>query len=148
MDTCNNNQSAISNKLFKTTGVIESVCGELAQVRLKSNANCDGCKAQSACGVDSGDKVVYVALKESLDLKTVITVGIDKKKGLMAVVYAYVLPFLLVLITLIVGSVFLPESIAGLLSLVVLIPYYILLYFLRTAFTEKFRVSLLNQIKN
>lgn len=148
MDTCNKDQFSKSNKLFKTTGVVESICGEQATVRLQSNANCDGCKAQSACGVDGGDKMVYVKLDESIDLNTVITVGIDKKKGLVAVIYAYVLPFLLVLITLIVGSFFLSESVAGLLSLAILIPYYILLYFLRAAFTEKFRVSLLNQIKN
>ncbi len=148
MDTCNKNQNLISDRLFRTTGVIESVDGGFAKVRLKSNANCDGCKAQSACGVDNGDKIVHVALDESLDLNTLITVGIDKKKGLIAVVYAYVFPFLLLLTTLLIGSVFLSESMAGLLSLAVLIPYYILLYFLRAAFTEKFRVSLLNQIKN
>jgi len=148
MDTCNNSQFSNSNKLFRTTGVVESVCGEQATVRLKSNANCDGCKAQSACGVDSGDKIVHVKMNKSIDLNDVITVGIDKKRGLTAVIYAYVLPFLLVIITLIVGTVFLPESIAGLLSLAILIPYYILLYFLRTVFKEKFKVSLLNQIKN
>ncbi|MBL4745999.1 MAG: SoxR reducing system RseC family protein [Flavobacteriaceae bacterium] len=148
MESCNKDQFLNSNKLFRTTGVVESVRGEQATVRLQSNANCEGCKAQSACGVDSGDKIVHVTMDKSIDLNTVITVGIDKKKGLIAVVYAYVFPFLLVLMTLLIGSVFLSESMAGLLSLAILIPYYILLYFLRAAFTEKFRVLLLNQIKN
>lgn len=148
MEPCNKNQFSNSNKLFKTTGVVESVCNGQATVRLQSNANCDGCKAQSACGVDGGDKVVYVKMNDSVDLNSIITVGIDKKKGLIAVIYAYVLPFLLVLITLIIGSVFLSESVAGLLALAILLPYYLLLYFLRGSFTEKFRVSLLNHIKN
>ena len=148
MESCNNSKFSNSNKLFRTTGVVESISGDQATVRLQSNANCDGCKAQSACGVDGGDKVVHVKMNKSIDLNTVITVGIDKKKGLIAVIYAYVLPFLLVLITLIIGSVFLSEAVAGLLSLVILIPYYILLYVLRATFIEKFRVLLLNQIKN
>ncbi|PCH77094.1 MAG: hypothetical protein COB98_04315 [Flavobacteriaceae bacterium] len=148
MEPCNKMQFSKPNKLFSTTGVVESVCGTEATVRLQSNANCEGCKAQSACGVDSGDKVVHVKMDKSIDLNSIITVGIDKKKGLIAVVYAYVLPFVLVLISLLIGSVFLTEAVAGLLSLAILIPYYILLYFLRASFTEKFRVLLLNQIKN
>lgn len=69
-----------------------------------------------------------------------ITVLLKETQGFQALFYGYVLPFLLVLITLIIASsVTNNEIFAGLLSLGILIPYYITLYFLRDNLKKVFK---------
>jgi sigma-E factor negative regulatory protein RseC len=54
--------------------------------------------------------------------------------------YGYLLPFIIVLITLIVSSSLTNNEItAGLLALLVLIPYYITLYFYRNYLKKVFK---------
>ncbi len=63
----------------------------------------------------------------------------QKSMGGKAVFLAYVLPFLLVLVSLIVlTSVLKSEGMAGLISLVVVIPYYIFLYLQRDKLKKTF----------
>jgi len=66
----------------------------------------------------------------------------QKSLGTRAVMLGYFLPFLLVLLTLIVTlNIFKSQGLAGLISLGVLVPYYMLLYFnkdrLKKTFTFK-----------
>jgi len=63
--------------------------------------------------------------------------------GLKALLYGYVIPFLLVLVTLIiVYSAKGNEILAGLFSIGILIPYYTILYFLRHYFKKVFKFEL------
>ena len=61
-----------------------------------------------------------------------VTVVFKQSKGFQALIWGYVLPFFLVLGTLIITlAVTSDELKAGILSLVILLPYYITLYFFR-----------------
>ena len=63
-----------------------------------------------------------------------------ESKGFTALFYGYVLPFLIVLITLVVViSITNNELYGGLLSLSVLIPYYIILYLFRHQLKKVFK---------
>ena len=59
------------------------------------------------------------------------------------VMEAYVFPFILVISTLIVCSVFLPEWLAGILGILILVPYYFGLYMLRNTFKKNFQISII-----
>ncbi len=63
--------------------------------------------------------------------------------GLKAVFWAYVFPFILMIVVLVVSSNLFKEWIAGLLSLFVLIPYYFMLFVLKNSFRKAFKVSIL-----
>ena len=67
----------------------------------------------------------------------------EKALGLKAVFWAYVFPFILMFSTLIIASNFLKEWLAGLISLLIIVPYYIVLYFLKNALKSAFQVSIL-----
>ena len=56
-----------------------------------------------------------------------VEVILAKHAGHRAVFWAYVFPFILMLLTLVTASLWLPEWAAGLLSLLVLIPYYLII---------------------
>jgi sigma-E factor negative regulatory protein RseC len=63
----------------------------------------------------------------------------EKTMGNKAVLYAYFLPFVILLTTLIVMlSIFHNEAVAGLTSLAILIPYYFILFLQRDKIKKKF----------
>jgi len=63
--------------------------------------------------------------------------------GTIAVLLGYVFPFLVVLISLILFlQLGLDQGIAGILSILTLVPYYGLLYLLKDFFKKKFQYNL------
>ena len=53
-----------TNNLVKHEGIVSRISDKTITVSLKGNVNCEGCKAQSACGVsDSSDKEIEVIIK-------------------------------------------------------------------------------------
>jgi sigma-E factor negative regulatory protein RseC len=126
-------------------GIISKISKNGITVSLKGNVNCEGCKAQSACGVsDSNDKEIEVFnTTQSFQLNEVVNVALKRELGLKAVFWAYVFPFVLLIAVLIFTSFFFKEWIAGILSFAVLIPYYFMLYILKDTFYKAFQVSIL-----
>ena len=127
------------------TGVISKISSNKITVALKGNVNCEGCKAQSACGVsDSNDKEIEVVnTSQSFQLNEPVNVLLKRELGLKAVFWAYVFPFILMMVVLVTASFFVQEWIAGLLSLFTLLPYYFMLYVLKDSFQKAFQVSIL-----
>jgi positive regulator of sigma E activity len=103
-------------------------------VNIVNQSACSTCHAQSACTVsDFQDKEIEISnFSKSIVQGQEVTVVFQESKGFTALFYGYVLPFILVLSTLIITlSISNNELLAGLLSLAILIPYYITLYFFR-----------------
>jgi sigma-E factor negative regulatory protein RseC len=134
-----------STNLVKHEGIVSKISEKTITISLKGNVNCEGCKAQSACGVsDSNDKEIEVInATQSYKINEPVDVLLKRELGLKAVFWAYVFPFILMFIVLVVTSFFFKEWIAGLISLFVLIPYYLMLYISKDRFQRAFQVSIL-----
>ena len=130
---------------IKHEGIISKISENGITVSLKGNVNCEGCKAQSACGVsDSNDKEIEIVNSaQSFKLNEPVDVVLKRSLGLKAVFWAYVFPFILMFLVLIITSLFLKEWVAGLFSLAILIPYYFMLFVLKDRFQKAFQVSIL-----
>lgn len=126
-------------------GVVSRITDGEAVVSLLDNINCEGCKAKGACGVsESNDKEIVVPIGDSkIKINQTVTLSLAKGLGMKAVFWAYVFPFMLMVTTLMICSFFTSELIAGVTSLAVLIPYYVVLWYLTPVFKKKFQVSLL-----
>ena len=136
----------IVNKNFvKHSGVISKIIGDRITVSLEGNVNCNACNAKAACGVSESNKkeINIVNTDRSFHVNEGVDVVLQKELGLKAVFWAYIFPFILVFAVLIVSSNFLKEWIAGLLSLVVLIPYYLMLHIFNSSFERAFEISIL-----
>lgn len=134
------------------SGEIARITKSTITVALQGNINCEGCKAKAACGVsESNAKEIEIEnnyysnnqILKGFKLNEQVTVLMKEELGLKAVFWAYVFPFILMIVILLVTSLFLTEWQAGLLSLLVLAPYYISLYFLNPFFKKRFKVSIL-----
>lgn len=138
--------SHLSNKnIFVHSGVVSKINSNSVVVTLEQNIHCESCHAKGTCGVSqSSTKEIEVQnSNEFFKINEHVDVILKKALGLKAVFWAYVFPFILMFITLITASNFLKEWLAGLLSLFILIPYYLVLYFLKKRFKGVFKISVL-----
>ena len=133
------------NDTFVHSGLISKISGQTITVNLEQNIHCDSCRAKSSCGIsESSTKAVEVLnSKDSFKINEEVNVVLKKALGLKAVFWAYVFPFILMFSTLIIASNFLKEWLAGLISLLIIVPYYIVLYFFKNALKSAFQVSIL-----
>ncbi len=90
---------------------------------------------------DSKEKEIEISnFKQNYQPGQEVTVIFQESQGFLALLFGYGLPFLLVFLTLVIAqNITGNEAVAGLLSLVVLVPYYTTLYFFRHVFKKVFR---------
>ena len=136
----------MSNSSISHQGVIESVSTDAIKVRITNVSACASCHAKGACNASDEQEKIIDALPNGKSYTPGETVTITSKEsmGFKALFLGYVLPFLLVLITLIITtSLNIEESTAGLISLSTLIPYYGTLFL----FKDKIKKSFVFEIK-
>jgi sigma-E factor negative regulatory protein RseC len=131
-------------RVYVHPGVVSKINRGSVVVSLDKNIHCDSCKAKGACGVsDSATKEVEVRdFEGAFKLDDPVEVILAKHAGHRAVFWAYVFPFILMLLTLVTASLWLPEWAAGLLSLLVLIPYYLIIRGFGEYFRKTFDISI------
>jgi sigma-E factor negative regulatory protein RseC len=126
-------------------GVVQEVLGDKITVTIVNASACSSCHAKGAClASDLKEKEIEIR-HFSGDFHPGQHVNIigQLSQGYKAAFYGYLLPFIIVFITLIaVYSITTNEGTAGISSLVILIPYYAILYIFR----EKIRNSFHFQI--
>ena len=114
--------------------------------RIEQQAACASCHAKGACSVaEKEDKIIEVFYSKN-DIKKgdkVLLIG-QSSLGLYAVLLAYVLPFLLILVTLFIASVFTDnELLSGTISLSVVLPYYVVLSMNKKRLKKKFSFEII-----
>lgn len=130
------------SQLIEHTGVVDRIDGKYVRVQILQQAACTECHAKSACTA-SDSKVKYIDV-ETIPSQfqigdTVILYG-QSSMGHLAVLLAFVIPFLLILLTLIILNAFVVnESLSGTLALAMLVPYFLLLSFLKPKLKKKLK---------
>ncbi len=126
-------------------GIIEEVKEHSVRVRFQSAPACGSCSAKSLCSPATPDnKIIEIENQnEGFTVGESVKISISKKMGFIALFFGYVLPFLLVLCTLIFTiSLGIRESLSGLLSISILLPYYFLIYLFREKMNHMFIFTL------
>jgi sigma-E factor negative regulatory protein RseC len=134
---------------IKHSGFVKEVKGTSVIVNIVNQSACSSCHAKGACSVsDFQDKEIEIVnANGAYRTGEEVTVVFKESQGFAALFYGYILPFLLVLFTLIIAvSVSKNELIGGLLALAILIPYYTTLYFFRHLLKKVFKFELEEKI--
>lgn len=130
--------------VVRHNGYVSSVNKNSVTVSLLGNINCEACHANGSCGMaESEAKQIEVEVNTGLKLNDSVEVCLNKSLGLKAVFWAYVFPFILLMSTLIIASLYVEEWLAGLLALAILAPYYSILFLLRQTFKKAFKISVI-----
>ncbi len=122
-------------------GIVESISSDLIRVNITSVSACSACHAKGACNASDMESKIIDAIPGNKKLKIGdhVTVVGKESMGFKALFLGYLLPFLLVLTVLIIAtSLKTSETLAGLLSLASLIPYYLVLYLTKDRLKKSF----------
>lgn len=131
--------------LIKHKGIIKEVRNGSLQVMIVNESACASCHAKGACTVsDFQEKEIEItAYTKSYIPGQQITILFKESNGFKAVFLGYILPFLVVFITLVISlEVTGKEGLSGILSLIILIPYYIILHFFRNQLKKIFKFEI------
>jgi sigma-E factor negative regulatory protein RseC len=138
----NSKNDRILNSDIKHTGFVKEVNGDKLIVNIVSQSACSSCHANGACSAaDMQDKEIEIShFTKKYKPGQEVTVVFQQSQGFTAILWSYIVPFILVFTTLIVAvSVLKNELIGGLLALAILIPYYTTLYFFRHLLKKVFK---------
>lgn len=135
------------NDKIKHSGIINAIRGECVSVRILQSSACSGCKVASHCNSsETKEKIIDVnepdaRLKYKIGDHVVVVA--DMSVGFRASIYGYILPLILMVVTLVLVIAFgAGEGAAALASLGILFPYYMVLFLLKDKLKEKLSFSL------
>ena len=134
-----------SSSCIEQKGVIEEIADGLAKVRISSFEACAACHAKSVCGISEGSTRYYEVPVADNEFSKGEPVFIKMKRimGLKATLIAYIIPFLLVITVLFLFTwLDADELITGIVSLIILVPYFCGLYLLRNYLRRSFIFTL------
>jgi len=122
-------------------GTVASICGSTMIVRIVSSSACGSCAAKNYCipyGTNDKDILVENFTGNFVSGERVKVV-MRESLGFMALFISYIIPFFVVMATLLtVYLITRNELISGLLSLLVLIPYFLTIKMLNPKITKTF----------
>lgn len=128
-------------------GIVTEVTDDLVRVKIESVSACAACHAKGLCSMsDKTDKIIDVKgsqLKNEYHVGDEVTVVASSGKGLLAVVFAYIIPAIVAVAAIAVMlSVGANEPMASLVAIALVAVYYFVLYLLRDKLNKKFVFSI------
>lgn len=132
--------------LLTQKGNIHKIDSRNYYISISAQSACSSCHSQGVCNVtEIKEKIIEVPLKPGENFKEgdVVEVLMKKSLGTKAVIIGYIIPFILLLISLLAAlKIFDNDGIAGLISISVLVLYYLILYFMKDKINKTFTFSI------
>ena len=123
-------------------GFVTKITDDELEIKILAQSACAACHAKSACGMgEQAEKILTVPRPKdkNFTLMQKVNVKMAIGQGNKAAVLAYLIPIILLLTVLFVClGLGLSEGLSALLSIIALIPYYIVLYSKREKLKKKF----------
>ena len=127
-------------------GVVTKITDDELEIKILAQSACAACHAKSACGMgEQAEKILTVPRPKdrAFDINQRVNVRMAIGQGNKAAVLAYLIPIVLLLAVLFVClGLNMRESLAALLSIAALIPYYIVLYLKRDQLKKRFEYTI------
>ena len=135
----------MSNKI-KHAGVVDGVEGECVRVRILQSSACSACKVAAHCNAsETKEKIIDVMDADASHYQKgdQVMVVADTAVGFPASPYGYLLPLILMVVTLVgVLAATHSEGLAAVSALGILIPYYFLLFLMRNKLRNRLSFTL------
>lgn len=116
-------------------GTVKEIMGRTVVVSIEAAGACEGCKVSGLCGLSTDHEkeiAVYDTAADMYEVGETVIVGVGTAMAMKAVLWAYIVPFLLMLGVLTgLTALKLPELTAGLSTLGTAAVYFILLWIFR-----------------
>lgn len=138
----------IQDYIVKNDGVVTKITEDRIFVAITCHSACAGCGAKRVCNMaEMAQKELELPrdeVGEAFNSGDKVTVLMRQSLGFYAVFLGYFLPFLILILTLVLGSMTIDEeAVVGLASLGILVPYYLILYLFRHRLKKAFKFKLM-----
>ncbi|MGD9638313.1 MAG: SoxR reducing system RseC family protein [Alphaproteobacteria bacterium] len=116
---------------FRQEGVVSAIDDNNISISISV---CSGCHASGNCAMKhSSERIIQAAQNpkyKELKIGSKVLVSVDKKFGIKSIYYCYIIPFFVLITSLVAGySVLENELLSVILSILALVGYYFFLYF-------------------
>lgn len=129
-------------------GIVENIDGTYVQVRILQTSACASCTAKAFCSSgDSKEKIIEIdKLNDTHKVGDKVIILSDISVGMKAVFISFVIPFLILIVSLfiIMSVTDKNELLSASLSLLFLIPYYLILRMKRNYLKKELSFSIKN----
>jgi sigma-E factor negative regulatory protein RseC len=129
--------------LVEQKGKVIAVSGTEVCVKIERGEACSGCKNKASCQMGkSEEQIIAVETKQANTYSVGEEVNISMKTslGLKAVLYAYVLPLVLLLVAFVIAYQFVTSELMQIvIALLPVIVYYLILYRMRRRMKRTFQ---------
>lgn len=128
---------------IKHLGIVENINGSRLKVKIVQSSACSACSVKGHCSAsETKEKIIDVYNKNNVPCQVgerVMIVG-TTSMGMKAVLLAFVLPFIVLLLALIISLKLTggDEAVSALVSLGTLVPYYLIIYMCRNRLSRSF----------
>lgn len=127
------------------SGIVTAVNGSVADIQIIQYSACSSCRIRALCAPgESAPRMVQAPNDGTLAPGMSVVLSMDERLGWLGVTVGFILPLVLVVVTLFLTKGRVPrEEIAGLIALATLVPYYGTVRALRRFFERvvRFRVA-------
>ena len=125
-------------------GIVQDSGNNHVTVRILSASACSGCHSSGSCTLAGmEEKLIDVNGTYNVAPGDKVIIQMKQSAGFLALFLGYIMPLLVVMALLIIlVSVSVPELTAGLCSIAVLVPYYLVLRLFRKQIGEKFTFTI------
>jgi sigma-E factor negative regulatory protein RseC len=135
-----------NKELICHSGIIEKIEHDRIFVKILSTSACSACHVKGACTLSEiREKMIEIGRNSSTHHQPGdhVEVVMEQSAGTRAVLLAYVVPVVILLISLFaLNAIHLEEGMTALISLVLLVPYYLGLYLFRDRLKKTFQFKL------
>lgn len=122
-------------RLLEHKGIVSEVGEKMVEVEFTTESACSECKAKGLCGVDESNRRFVTVWEPNARYFVVgeeVMIGVSEIMGVKAAIYAYIIPFFVLLGGLVLTTrLGWSEVAAGLGSLGAMCLYYVVLWFFR-----------------
>lgn len=132
-------------KTIEHEGIVRSAINGLIKVSIISKSACVSCQAKGYCSISDMQEKEIEVYQPNIQIKEgeTVNVTLEQKLGFKALFIGYLFPSFIVLISLIISlSITNNELFSGILSIALLIPYYLGIYLLRNKLKKTFSFNI------
>ncbi len=131
---------------IKQSATITAIDDTGVRLKFLSCSACSSCSIRGHCNLsESKEKEFTVNIADASEYKLgeEVNVSISLSQGAKAVVFAYVIPLTLMLLTIILlTSIGCSETTSGISGIIILIPYYFCIFLLRKRLKKSFQFKI------
>lgn len=138
-----------SNECIEQKGIIEDISASRIKIKVQPISVCNSCQTKSLCNIKGNQDNIIELTDKSGDFSVgdMVNILIKRSSGYFALFLGYLLPLIIVLVFVILFlSLGFKEVIAGTGSILILAPYYIILYSIRNNIRRRFKITLSKSI--